>query len=180
MHMASLREFFSDPTSRGEWNLVTEQSTIAVKAKSLWGIAPVKGRFTEFSGSGQVTAPQTVSGRIDIKAASMRTGIRKRDEHMASADFFAAEKFPDIAVVVTSADAVDGDTINLRADVTIKGTTKPIELRTTVTPTGDGGMRLTAKGTVNRQDFGVDGNMLGMIGDDATLLGDVVFRRSGA
>ncbi len=75
--MASLSEFFSDPASSGEWKLVTDQSTIAVKAKSMWGLAPVKGRFTEFSGDGQVTAPQTVSGRIDIKAASMRTGIRK-------------------------------------------------------------------------------------------------------
>ena len=144
----------------------------------MWGLAPVKGRFTEFSGEGQVTAPQTVSGRIDIKAASMRTGIRKRDEHMHSADFFEAEKFPDIGVVVTGADAVDGDTINLHADLTVKGTTKPIELKTKVTPTGDGGMRLTATGTVNRQDFGVDGNLLGMVGDNATLIGDVVFRRT--
>src|SRR6185312_10801839 len=125
--MASLSEFFSDPSSSGNWTLVTDQSTIAVKAKSMWGLAPVKGRFTEFSGEGQVTAPQTVSGRIDIKAASMRTGIRKRDEHMHSADFFAAEKFPDIGLVVTGADTVDGDTVNLHADLTVKGTTKPIE-----------------------------------------------------
>jgi len=176
--MASLSEFFSDPASSGEWKLVADQSTIAVKAKSMWGLVPVKGRFTEFSGGGNVTAPQTVSGSIDIKAASMRTGIRKRDEHMASADFFEAEKFPDIGVVVTGADAVDGDTVNLRADLTVKGTTKPIELRTKVTPTGDGGMRLAATGTVNRQDFGVDGNLLGMVGDNATLIGDVVFRRT--
>ena len=47
-----------------------------------------------------------------------------------------------------------------------------------MTPTGDGGMRLTATGTVNRQDFGVDGNMLGMVGDNAKLIGDVVFRRT--
>ena len=176
--MASLSEFFSDPSSSGNWTLVTDQSTIAVKAKSMWGLAPVKGRFTEFSGEGQVTAPQTVSGRIDIKAASMRTGIRKRDEHMHSADFFAADEFPDIGLVVTGADTVDGDTVNLHADLTVKGTTKPIELKTTVTPTGDGGMRLSATGTVNRQDFGVDGNLLGMVGDNAKLIGDVVFRRT--
>ena len=81
-------------------------------------------------------------------------------------------------MVVTGADAVDGDTVNLRADLTVKGITKPIELRTKVTPTGDGGMRLNATGTVNRQDFGVDGNLLGMVGDNAKLIGDVVFRRT--
>jgi len=176
--MVSLSEFFSDPASAGTWTLVGDQSTITVKAKSMWGLLPVTGRFTEFSGEGQVTAPQTVSGHVDIKVASMRTGIRKRDHDLYSAKFFDAERFPDIGVVVTGADAVDGDTVNLRANLTIKGTTKPIELTTTVTPTGDGGMRLTGRAAVNRQDFGVDGNLIGMIRDDATILGDVVFRRT--
>lgn len=178
--MASLSEFFSDPASAGTWELVGDQSTITVKAKSMWGLVPVKGRFGEFSGQGQVAAPQTVSGHVDIKAASMRTGIRKRDEHLHSADFFDAERFPDINVVVTGADAIEGDTLKLRADLTVKGITKPVELTTTVTPTGDGGMRLTGHGRVNRQEFGVDGNLIGMIGDQATLTGDLVFRRTGS
>jgi len=178
--MASLSEFFSDPASAGTWTLVPDRSTITVKAKSMWGLVPVKGRFGEFSGEGLLAAPQTVSGHVDIKAASMRTGIRKRDEHMHSADFFEVERFPDINVVVTGADAVDGDTVKLRADLTVKGTTKPVELTTTVAPTGDGGMRLVGQTTINRQDFGVDGNLIGMIGDNATIHGDVVFRRTGA
>jgi polyisoprenoid-binding protein YceI len=176
--MASLSEFFSDPSSTGTWTVDTGQSTIAIKAKSMWGVMPVKGRFTEFSGDGEITAPQTVSGHLDIKTASLRTGIRKRDEHLHSGDFFEAEKFPDISVLVTGADVVDGDTIGLHTQLTIRGTTKPVELKGKVTPVGDGGMRLTAQATVNRQDFGVDGNMMGMIGDDATISGDVVFRRT--
>jgi hypothetical protein len=47
-----------------------------------------------------------------------------------------------------------------------------------VAPVGDGGMRLTTKADVNRHDFGVDGNLIGMIGDTATISGDVVFRRT--
>jgi polyisoprenoid-binding protein YceI len=176
--MASLSEFFSDPASTGTWTVDTVQSTIVVKAKSMWGLAPVKLRFTEFGGDGEITAPQTVSGHLDIKTASVRTGIGKRDAHMRSADFFEAEKFPDISVVVTGADVIDGDTVGLRADLTVKGVTKPVTLKTKVTPVGDGGMRLTAQETINRQDFGVDGNMIGMIGDNATISGDVVFRRT--
>jgi polyisoprenoid-binding protein YceI len=178
--MASLSEFLSDPASAGRWTVVADQSTITVKAKSMWGLVPVKGRFGEFTGGGEITAPQTVSGQLDIKAASLRTGNGKRDEHMHSAEFFDAERFPDINVVVTGGDAVDGDTITLRADLTVKGTTKPVELTTTVTPTGDGGMRLTGHARVNRQDFGVNGNLIGMVGDRATLSGDLVFRRTGA
>jgi polyisoprenoid-binding protein YceI len=110
----------------------------------------------------------------------VRTGIGKRDAHLRSADFFEAEKFPDISVVVTGADAIDGDTIGLRADLTIRGVTKPLELKAKVVPVGDGGMRLTTQGTINRQDFGVDGNLVGMIGDNATISGDVVFRRTSS
>jgi len=177
--MASLSEFFSDPASAGTWTVVPDQSAVAVASKSFWGVMPVKGRFTEFSGEGQVTAPQTVSGHIDIKAASLRTGIDKRDAHLHSADFFEAEKFPDINVVVTSADVIDSDTVGLHAELTIKGTTKPLTLKAKVTPVGDGTMRLATEATVNRHDFAVDGNIMGMVGDNATISGDVVFRRAG-
>jgi polyisoprenoid-binding protein YceI len=178
--MATLSEFFSDPASSGAWTVVPDQSTVVAKSKSMWGIAPVKVRFTEFSGDGQITAPQTVSGRFDVKAASVKTGIGKRDDHLRSADFFEAEKYPDINVVVTGADAIAGDAVDLRADLTIKGVTKPVTLKTKVVPVGDGGMRLRTEATINRQDFGVDGNMIGMIGDNAKISGDVVFRRTGA
>jgi polyisoprenoid-binding protein YceI len=176
--MASLSEFFSDPASTGTWTAVADQSTVAVKSKSLWGVMPVKVRFTDFTAEGQVTTPQTVSGRIDIKAASLRSGIGKRDDHLRSADFFDAEKYPDISVLVSSADSASADTVGLRAQLTIKGTTKPVELKTKVTPVGDGGMRLTTEATINRQDFGVDGNLMGMITDNVTISGDLVFRRA--
>jgi polyisoprenoid-binding protein YceI len=174
--MASLSEFFSDPASAGTWTVVADQSSIVVKAKSMWGLAPVKLRFTEFGGDGQIAAPQTVSGHLDIKTASVRTGIGKRDAHMRSADFFETEKFPDISVVVTGAEAIKGDAVDLHADLTIRGTTKPVTLNTKVTPVGDGGMRLTTQASVNRHDFGVDGNLIGMVGDNATISGDLVFR----
>jgi polyisoprenoid-binding protein YceI len=177
--MASLSEFFSDTASAGTWTAVADQCTLTATSKSLWGVMPVKVRFTDFSADGQVTAPQTVSGRVDIKVASLRTGIGKRDDHLRSADFFEAEKFPDISVIVSAADPVGVDTVGLRGQVTIKGTTKPLELKTKVTPVGDGGMRLTTQATINRQDFGVDGNMMGMIADNVTISGDLVFRRAG-
>lgn len=176
--MAGVEEVLSNPASIGVWSAVPEQSTIAVKSKSMWGLVPVKGRFTEFSGDGQLTDSQTVFGRLDIKAASLRTGIRKRDEHLHSADFFEAEKFPDISVVITGAEAITGDTVDLRAELTIKGTTKPLPLKTKVVVLDDGAVRVTTQATVDRQDFGVDGNLAGMIGDKATISGDVVFRRA--
>jgi polyisoprenoid-binding protein YceI len=100
-----------------------------------------------------------------------------RDDHLRSADFLEAEKFPDISVVVTGAEAIDSDTVDLRAQLTVKGTTAPLPLRTKVTVLDDGAVRLRAQAAIDRKDFGVDGNMIGMVSDKATISADVVFRR---
>jgi polyisoprenoid-binding protein YceI len=174
--MTATREILSNPASVGVWNVDPQRSTIEFKSKSMWGLAPVKGRFTELSGDGQITDTQTVFGRIDIKAASLETGIRKRNNHLRSADFFEVAKFPDISVVVTSAEAINGDIVDLRAQLTVKGTSAPLPLRTKVEVLDDGAVRLSAQATIDRKDFGVDGNMMGMVVDKATISGDVVFR----
>ena len=174
--MASTQELLSNPASVGVWNVDSHRSTIGFTAKSMWGLARVKGRFTEFSGDGQIADAQTVFGRIDIQVASVDTKIRRRDDHLRSADYFEAEKFPDISVVVTSAEAIDRNTVDLRAQLTVKGTTTPLPLRTTVAVLDDGAVRLSAQATIDRNDFGVDGNLMGMIRDKAMIAGDVVFR----
>jgi polyisoprenoid-binding protein YceI len=175
--MAATQEILSNPASVGVWNVDPVHSTISFKCRSMWGLVPVKGRFTEFSGDGQITDAQTVFGRVDIKAASLDTKNRKRDEHLRSPDFFEVAKFPDISVVVTSAEGIDGDTVDLRAQLTVKGTTAPLPLQTTVAVLEDGAVRISAQATIDRTDFGVDGNMMGMVADKATISGDVVFRR---
>jgi polyisoprenoid-binding protein YceI len=175
--MPSAQELLSNPSSVGVWSVDPAHSTIGFKSKSFWGLAPVKGRFAEFSGDGQITNTQTVFGRIDIKAESLDTKIGKRNKHLRSADYFEVAKFPDISVIVTGADAIDGDTVDLRAQLTIKSTTAPIALRTKVAVLDDGAVRLSTRATIDRKDFGVDGNLMGMAVDKATILGDVVFRR---
>jgi polyisoprenoid-binding protein YceI len=175
--MAGVQDLLSNPASVGVWNVDPGRSTIEFKAKSMWGLAPVKGRFTEFSGDGQITDTQTVFGRIDIRAASLDTNIHKRNEHLRSADFFEAEKYPEISVVVTGAEAINGDTVDLRTQLTVKSTTAPVALRAKVAVLDDGAVRVSGRATIDRKDFGVDGNMMGMVVDKATILGDVVFRR---
>jgi polyisoprenoid-binding protein YceI len=175
--MASTQELLSNPASVGVWTIDPGRSSIGFKAKSMWGVAPVKGHFAEFSGDGQITDTQTVFGRIDVKATSVNTKIQKRDDHLRSADFFEVDKFPDISVVVTSAEGIDGDIVDLRAQLTVKGTAVALPLRTKVAVLDDGAVRVTAEATVDRRDFGVDGNLMGMIPDKATISGDVVFRR---
>ena len=95
----------------------------------MWGLAcTVKGRFTDFSGDGEITATANGVRPDRHQAASLRTGIRKRDEHLRSADFFDAEKFPDISVAVTGADATGGDSLDLHGTLTVRAATRPLAL----------------------------------------------------
>jgi polyisoprenoid-binding protein YceI len=176
--MAGIQELLGNPESAGVWRVVPEQPTIGFKTKSMWGLVPVKGRLKKFSGDGQITDTQTVFGRVDIKAASLDTKMRKRDEDLRSEKFFDVAKFPDISVVVTSAETIEGDSVVLRAQLTVKRTTAPLLLRAKVAVRDDGTVRLTTQTTIDRKDFGVEGNLMGMVVDKTAISGDVVFRQA--
>lgn len=176
--MTTVTELLGGPQSAGVWNLDRERSRATFKNRTLWGIAGVKGTFDDLSGDGQVTASGGVFGRIDIRAASLKTGIGKRDEHLKSADFFDVERFPQISVVVTAAKLTTDHTVDLRATLSVKGTTRPLEVPATITVLDDGAVRVTAKITIKRADFDVTGNQLGMVGQVTRLAADAVFVRA--
>ena len=160
----------------GNWTLDPGRSEFTFRSPTFWGLAKVKGRFTTVEGSGEATAPNLISGTLTIDAASVRTGIGKRDEHLRSADFFDVERFPSITATATSAGLTDPDTVNLHVQVAIKGVERLLDLPIRVT-TLDGGaaVRLTATTTLNRRDFGVDGNMVGMMADTTDVEAAAVF-----
>lgn len=176
--MSTVATFLSAPEAVGAWTLIPERSKFGFKNKTMWGLMNVKGSFTEFSGEGQIADGGAVSGRIVIKAASLATGIRPRDNHLRSADFFDAQNHPDIVVTVSGAQPGDGDTVDVRADLTIRGKTVALPLRATVTPLDDGAVRVTAATTVEREQLDVSGNIAGMVGKTTTVSADAVFRRA--
>jgi polyisoprenoid-binding protein YceI len=176
--MPTVTELLKNPELVGVWTLDPDRSTITFNNKTIWGAMKVNGIFSEFSGDGQITNTGTLSGRIDIKAASLNTKLRKRDEDLRSPTFLDVEKYPDISVVVTGAEPGPGETLKLQADLTVKGTTAPMPMRANVTVDDDGAVRLTTHTTVNRKKWGVTGNMLGMVGDKTTLSTTLVFRHT--
>ena len=97
--MTNVDTLLNDPDTAGVWSVDPDRSTVNFKIKNLWGLLNVKGHFTSVSGDGQVTGKGAIFGRLDIQVASLRTGIGKRDEHLRSADFFDADRYPDISVV---------------------------------------------------------------------------------
>jgi len=161
----------TDPASSGTWTLVPDRSAIKFSSKTLWGLVPVNGRFTDATGEGSIAAGGAVSGRLQIRAASVKTGIGKRDEHLCSPDFFDAANFPLITVEVNGLGA-DG---SLDATLRVRDAVLPLPLTATVTPLGDGTVQVNARTQVDRTRWGVTGNTMGMIPATVTLIADAVF-----
>lgn len=171
-----LDSLLGDPGNAAVWTLVPDRSLIRFRCRSLWGLVPVSGHFTEFSGDGQLGGG-TAFGRLDIAAASLTTGLRKRDQHLRSEDFFAVDRFPTISVVVTAVQpAPDG--VDLRSSLTVRGVTHPIPLTGRVALLDDGAVEISAHTTVDRTHWDVDGNLLGMVRSATTLFGRAVFVKS--
>ena len=167
----TLAKLLIEPTAVGSWNLIPDRSSVRFISKTLWGLVPVKGRFTEVTGSGTVSAEGTVSGRLDIRASSISTGIGKRDHHLRAEEFFDTDKFPAITVAVTGPDTVT---------LSIKGTTLEVPLAAEVHPIDDNTVRITARAEIDRTKWGVSGNMVGMMPNTAVLMADTVFTKSPA
>ena len=138
-------------------------------------ISEVEGRFSDFDI--KATATDTFDEAefmVDIKTTSVDTDIERRDNHLRSADFFDAEKFPSITFKSTGFEKTGDKTFKLTGDLTMHGVTKPVTLDGKVngiitdqrSQKLKAGLKLT--GTVNRLDFGVGGETP-TLGDDVEL-----------
>jgi YceI-like domain len=92
----------------GRWILTGRRS--GSTTRRCGGAMKVNGVVTEFICDGQITDTGTLFGRVDIKAASLNTKLRKRDEDLRSPTISDVEKYPDISVVITGAEPGPGET----------------------------------------------------------------------
>lgn len=147
----------------GTWALDPAHTTVAFVARHLM-ITKVRGRFSGVEGI--ITVPEdrlraSVSATIDM--ASVDTRDEARDAHLRGSDFFDVEHHP--TMTFTSSEVRgDGDDFVLVGDLTIKGVTRPVELSLDFDGvSGDpwGGTRagFTAKGEINRKDWGLEWNV---------------------
>jgi polyisoprenoid-binding protein YceI len=141
-------------------------------------ISNVRGYFAGITGSIQLddSRVEDSSVEVEIDAASINTRNGDRDAHLRSADFFDVEAFPTLRFHSTGVER-KRDALEVAGELTIRGVSRPIVLRTEELGTGKdpwGGDRIAFRGEtkVNRRDFGLTWNQALETG--GVLVGDEV------
>ncbi|RZU98075.1 YceI family protein [Spiribacter vilamensis] len=140
--------------------------------------ADVLGQFTDVSGGFVYDADtQTLtSGRVEVVAETVFTGHDERDDHVRDGDFLDVDAHPVIVFEASGYQPVDDRRGVLKGDLTLLGETRPIELDLTLNRRGDhpiGGADTlggSARGTIQRSDFGMDYALQGDLVSDAIEL----------
>lgn len=148
------------------------------------GVANVTGQFREFEGSFVLDTVNLAnsSAQITIRTASVDTENERRDNHLRSPDFFAADSFPEITFRSTRVERGAGAGMyRMTGDLTMRGVTRPVTLDVEMTGirtlTGQQGRQHVAgfmlTGRVNRFDYGLRWNNIiegvGVVSDEVRL-----------
>lgn len=171
-----LRALLEAGTITGQWVLDPGKSSVRLKSKSMWGLAPVNGVFREVRGDGTVSQDGKVSGTITVGAASIETKNAKRDKHLRSDDFFDTDNTPDITFTADSIGPSDQG-VTISGALTVRGRTRPLSFDAAASVQEDGEIWLDAETHINRGDFGLNWNSMGMASMDNALIIHAVFTR---
>jgi polyisoprenoid-binding protein YceI len=155
--------------SPASWQLDPSGTTVTIEHKHTWGLGTVRGSFGQVSGSGEILPDGTGRGRLEIGAESIDTKNRQRDNHLRSKDFFHASEHPHIVVDVTRIVRQGGDTVAAEGTLTVAGRTQPLALTGQVTESSDAAVTISADAEINRADFGMSWNRLGVIKGNAKV-----------
>jgi polyisoprenoid-binding protein YceI len=162
----------------GTWQLDRTASTVALKQKTMWGLVTVKGTFATFHGEGEVLSDGSAHGTVTLDVASLDTKHEKRDKHLRSADFFDVDNHPQITFAVRAAELRTGDTVHVTGQLTVRGISRPISLTASVPQAGAAAATLETEFIVDRADYGMGWNQLGMMRGLTTVTATLRFVRA--
>ncbi|MFB6703711.1 YceI family protein [Streptomyces sp. NPDC056333] len=128
-------------------------------------VTNVRGSFGDHEGTLTLNGdnPHHSTASIDVKIASVDTGIADRDGHLVSGDFFDAEKFPLMTFRSTHAEQLGGDRYRITGDLTIKDITRPLAIDlefngSATDPYGNERVGFEGSAEILRSDWGLTWN----------------------
>lgn len=102
---------------------------------------------------------------VTIPLSGLESHVPAFNEHLLSADFFDAAKYPEITFTSTAVEAAGDDRLRVSGDLSLHGVTKPVVLEVTINKVGEHPMSkrpsagFDAVATIKRSDFGIDKNV---------------------
>lgn len=148
------------------------------------GISDVSGTFNDIDVTVKSSRPDFSDAAFELtaKTASVDTRVEARDNHLKSADFFDAEKFPTLTFRSTSLEKSGKNQFKLKGDLTLHGITKPVTMDLLYKGTIENPMskKQTAgfqiNGVIKRSDFNIgSGFPAPMISDEVRIKADGEF-----
>ncbi len=140
-----------------KWNLDPSHSEVQFKVKHMV-ISTVTGNFDHFNADVEANSDDFSDAKFefDAKVDSINTKNADRDGHLKSADFFAAEQFPEMKFESTS--GIQNGKIN--GTLEIRGEKQPITLNADfggviTDPWGLQRAGFEFSGEINRKDYGL-------------------------
>ena len=168
------------------WAIDPTHSNVEFAVKHLM-IANVKGRFADVAGTltADTDDPTNVGVDVTIGVSSIDTRQEQRDAHLRSPDFFNADEWPTMQFVGKRTTGDTSGEFKLIGDLTIRDVTREVALDvtnegSTIDPWGNARMGFSAKGKIDRRDYGLTWNQAleaggFVVGDEIKISIDVEF-----
>ncbi|MBT2472501.1 YceI family protein [Streptomyces sp. ISL-66] len=128
-------------------------------------VTNVRGTFGEHEGALHLDGadPSRSTASMDVKIASVDTGIADRDGHLRSGDFFDAEAFPLMTFRSAAAARLGGDKYRMTGELTIKDVTRPLSIDlefngSATDPYGNERVGFEGSAEILRSDWGLTWN----------------------
>lgn len=149
------------------------------------GIADVPGHFDKYDVTLTSLKPDFSDAVVELTAQvnTINTRVEPRDNHLKSADFFDAEKYPTMKFKSSTIKRIGKNKYALTGNLSLHGVTKPIKVTmihrgTTANPNAKGapvaGIQITGK--IRRSDFALGkGFPAPMISDEVIIKADGEF-----
>jgi polyisoprenoid-binding protein YceI len=143
------------PLSPGAWRVDPARSELGF-VTHMFGLIPVRGRYSGFDGELHIDGAGNASGVLRVEAETVSTGIKKRDTHLRSSDFFAVERHPHMTFELTALTPNTDGSVRLTGTLHIRDRALAIDMPVSVAPVGSDGLRIDADFEVDHRTAGFE------------------------
>lgn len=152
------------------WTMVRDASTIEMSVRAFGGSH--RGRFEDWRGDFvfDPEAPARTRATVVVQTGSLKMTPAAVTRRAIGPAFLDSARHPTIRFELQSLDAIGGDRYSARAEVTMKGRTRPVTFPVDLRLTGDRA-HLTGAFNLDRTEFGIgtSGAWNRMVGREVTV-----------